>query len=280
MKLIASYEGWRELPKQRFARIGTQFVAGFGSIEDLYHIKENRLKVKYDIDEIEARIVNGDGAAWVRKLASLPNCDTHYQLDPYHKNRAIKKANLSPAQKDRVWEYLNQKKVEDLLAYLQMLAREAHEANMENGELLQDLYTYFRNNADALVPVVDRKECDRMFGRAALPVVRRLGTMESTVCNVVALRMKHRKASFVRRGAENLARLLCYKRAGELEEKVLSLAAMPGLPVPETGTCVMLRPVQVPQSVGKGKADVFSVNMPIMGSNSAAGKAIRKLLES
>jgi len=40
---------------------------------------------------------------------------------------------------------------------------------------------------------------------------RGLGTQESSNCNILTLRMKRRKGSWTEKGANNMARILCYR---------------------------------------------------------------------
>ena len=79
-----------------------------------------------------------------------------------------------------------------------------------------------------------------------------MGVMESTVCNVAALRMKRRKASFTKSGALNLARLICFKRGGVLDEAIygLSEARLPMI-IEEVITTV-LSAAKAPKKDGKG----------------------------
>ena len=49
--------------------------------------KEATIAQKYNLDETEIRIMNADGAEWVKNIC---DAETIFQLDPFHRNKAIK----------------------------------------------------------------------------------------------------------------------------------------------------------------------------------------------
>src|SRR5690606_42122526 len=54
-------------------------------------------------------------------------------------------------------------------------------------------------------------------------VYRNMGTMESSVCDVIKLRMKGRKMSWTKSGANALGKLLALRASGELYETLDNL---------------------------------------------------------
>ena len=55
-------------------------------------LSEATIAEKYNIDEIETRILNGDGASWIK--STCQDQDIHFQLDSFHISQAI-------------WSYVN-----------------------------------------------------------------------------------------------------------------------------------------------------------------------------
>ena len=50
-------------------------------------LSEATIAEKYNIDEIETRILNGDGASWIK--STCQDQDIHFQLDSFHISQAI-----------------------------------------------------------------------------------------------------------------------------------------------------------------------------------------------
>lgn len=129
---------------------------------------------------------------------------------------------------------------------------------------------YFTNNSAYMIPIKDRglklpePEEGTLYGN--------MGTMEGTVCSVVGLRMKKRRASFTKAGAANLARLLCAKRSGELNETIFALSGM-ALPMPfEQMVTDVLSATQTPKADGKGFHYPVNGGMPFSGAYMTNGR--------
>ena len=60
--------------------------ARFESAKDFRKHMENVEATVYNIDEVELRIKNGDGAQWIQKDDS---CNCIYVLDEFHRNKKI-----------------------------------------------------------------------------------------------------------------------------------------------------------------------------------------------
>ena len=66
-----------------------QEISAQGVLNTKYFKKlsEATIAEKYNVDEIETRVLNGDGANWIK--ATCQNQDIHFQLDPFHISQAI-----------------------------------------------------------------------------------------------------------------------------------------------------------------------------------------------
>ena len=61
---------------------------------------------------MEVRILNGDGGSWIKKVKDR---DTIFQLDPFHKNKAVRELiHEKQAQKD-ILELLSKKDISGVL---------------------------------------------------------------------------------------------------------------------------------------------------------------------
>jgi len=90
IKLAVTYEGWK---KRYFGKcdeyvvINKNVVTGFHNSKEFADLIETTISQKYNIEKIQLRILNGDGAPWIKESASLAL--KHFQLDRFHIFQAI-----------------------------------------------------------------------------------------------------------------------------------------------------------------------------------------------
>ena len=135
MKVAVAYEGWKEVSKNRFELINKTAYAGFENATEFYKKKEAMIAKEYNTDEIELRILNGDGATWIKH-----NMDdtVHYQLDPYHKNKAIIKNVPYAKSRKTIFNLLRENNIEGALKYIDALANSVEDEKRE--KKLRELY--------------------------------------------------------------------------------------------------------------------------------------------
>ena len=213
MKVAVAYEGWKETSKNRFELVNKVACAGFEDISKFYRIKEAMIAREYNVDEIQMRILNGDGAAWIKY--GIDDA-VHYQLDPFHKHKAILRSVRGEEQRKTILKLLGDNKIDDALAYIAGLANGTEDEKEQ--KKLKELYSYFKGNRDGLIPYQERG-LDIPNPPIGLEY-RNLGTMEHHICDIIAQRMKHRKASWSIEGASNLGKLLAAKASRRLNEVV------------------------------------------------------------
>ena len=212
--------------------------------------KEGAIAAVYNVDEIETRRLNGDGAMWIKQ--SITDETVHFQLDPFHRNRAIRQWVKDPEKQELIFELLYAKRIDDLLGciegYMNCLDNTVEEESAEK-ENLNCLLTYFTNNKDGLVP------CHRRGLTLPEPpegkVYRRMGAMESNVFSIIGNRMKDRRACWSINGGNNLARLLCLKFTNRLSEALQRLTSCV-LPERYAEEIPVILSAKVPKSEGKG----------------------------
>ena len=108
-----------------------------------------------------------------------------------------------------------------------------------------------------------------------------MGTMEHHICDMIAQRMKHRKASWSKEGAENLGRLLVLKVCKKLQ-KALKRISKNILPTTQTYEIIeLLSASKAPKKDGKGKdGNIRRGHIPFGDCASTNGrKAIQKMFE-
>lgn len=246
MKVAVAYEGWKETGKDRFELVNKVACAGFEDISEFYKIKEAMIAKEYNVDEIQMRILNGDGAPWIKHGID----DTvHYQLDPFHKHKAILKSVKDAEQRKTILKLLNSNEIDETLLYIAGLANDTEDEKEQ--KKLKELYKYFKENREGLIPYQERG-LDIPKPPPGLEY-RNLGTMEHHICDIIAQRMKHRKASWSIEGANNLGKLLAAKASKRLNEVVERYSKIV-LPEEKTYEIIqILSASKAPKKDGKGK---------------------------
>ncbi len=211
IKVGIAYDGWKRTGKDRYKLPGKVVVAGFSEAKEFHEYREAAIAREYNLNEVCERILNADGASWIKKVKDKSTC---FQLDPFHRNKAVReKIHNGKAVRD-IMELLEEGKTEELFKYLELYKNSLWEdREIEDAE---ELICYYRNNEEGLVPY--------QFRGLELPVhpegleYRGMGTMENHVWSVIARRMKHNHTSWSRRGGNHLAKILAKKCSGKLYE--------------------------------------------------------------
>ena len=211
MKVAIAYDGWRDRGSGRYELDGKVVSAGFGKASDFHNAMEANIAREYDLEKTDLRLLNGDGASWIKKV---PDQSTVFQLDPFHRNQAIKEKIGDGRARKIIYEYLENEQIDELLAFLRMYMDSITEDEWikKAGELLE----YFTNNKDGLLPYqrqdLDIPECPEGL------CYRNMGTMENHVSGIIAHRMKHRHCAWSIEGGNHLAKILAKKHMGRLYE--------------------------------------------------------------
>lgn len=211
IKIGIAYDGWKRTGKDRYELPGKVVVAGFSEAKEFHLYREAAIAREYNLDEVCERILNADGASWIKKVKDKSTC---FQLDQFHRNKAVReKIHDGKAVRD-IMELLSEGKTEELFEYLELYRNSLWEdREIEDAE---ELIRYYRNNEEGLVPY--------QFRGLDLPPhpegleYRNMGTMENHVWSVIARRMKHNHTSWSRRGGNHLAKILAKKCSGKLYE--------------------------------------------------------------
>lgn len=221
LKIGIAYEGWvpRYPSSYEYKTISKTVYAGYLKAEEFQSLREATIAAKYNVDEIKYRILNGDGAAWI-KHEHDPEVAI-FQLDPYHLSQSIirnvsdKRARshikrwLKAGQFNKVYE-----KLEELKYQCDGLASKIKK--------LTNLEIYIRNNEAGIISYKNREGIEIPAPPKGLEY-RNLGTMEKNV-DLFAKRMKGAK-SWSRSGATNLAKIISLKMGEGFKDKIAALVS-------------------------------------------------------
>ena len=211
IKVGIAYDGWKKAGKGRYILPDKVVVAGFEKAKEFQEYREAAIAQKYNLDEVEQRILNADGAAWTRKVKDK---STSFQLDPFHRNKAAKEKLHDRKAQEAVLGLLEEEKIDEMFRYL-----EIYKNSLSEDEAIADaeeLVKYYENNRDGLLRY-QSQGLDLPEAPEGLEY-RSMGTMENHVWSVIARRMEHNHTSWSVRGGNHLAKILAKKCSGKLEE--------------------------------------------------------------
>ena len=83
LKVFTMYEGWDEEKEKekRSTLVEKTMLAGMEPSQKFHEKREAMIERKYNVDEIQQRILNGDGGSWIKEPYDP---DVIFQLDRYH----------------------------------------------------------------------------------------------------------------------------------------------------------------------------------------------------
>src|SRR5699024_7792842 len=138
MKVFTMYEGWDADSPKRSSLVNKKMLAGMEKSGSFHQKREALIEKIYDADEIGQRILNGDGGSWIKETYDP---ETIYQLDRFHIYKEIKKKIRDGVAQDQIREMLEQKKVDEMLEYIQIYADsiESDDAKDKGSEKAREL---------------------------------------------------------------------------------------------------------------------------------------------
>jgi len=252
MKVAIAYAGAVKTGGKRYNLTGKVACANFEGIGGFVNRKEGVIASYYNVDEIQHRIVNGDGAAWIQR--SVTDETVHYQLDTFHRNETIFKYVRDPEARKNIFRLLYSKQIDLMFNVIDAYANSTGDPLEE--ERYRALETYFKNNRDGLI-LYKRRGLDLPAPPKGI-VYRNCGAMESNIFSLIGRRMKRRRTNWSISGGNNMARLLTLKATGRLSEAVTGF-------LPEKFDQVIQTPLSAaksPASVGKGYNGFAKAEIP------------------
>lgn len=151
MKVGIAYEGWKQTGKSRYELPEKIVVAGFEGAKGFHEYRKAVIAQKYNLKEVDERILNADGASWINKVKDKSTC---FQLDLFHWNKAVReKIHDGKAVRD-IMELLEEEKIGELFEYLELYKNSLWE--VREIEEAEELIRYDRNNEEHLLPISHR----------------------------------------------------------------------------------------------------------------------------
>lgn len=210
MKVGIAYDGvtWEEGKNGQKRRTLDNKVAyaSFEGAQDFRRKKEGLLASRFDVDAIDLRILNGDGANWIQKQKGTNAISV---LDAFHRNKKITECVKNKEFAEILRKLLYNKEIDTLLDCIEAQINSTTDKDEIAG--LKELQRYYTENKDALLGYYDRGISIPETRAPGVVHHARLGSMESNVYTLIGNRMKDGRACWSIQGANRLALLLCLR---------------------------------------------------------------------
>lgn len=221
LKVGVVYEGWekRYPSSKEYKTVEKMAFAGYMKPDEFKAIRDASIAEKYNIDEILYRILNGDGASWIKHGHDLKT--DIFQLDPYHLAKCVVRNVYDKQAGNHIMKWLKAGEFEKAFKKIEELKYKSGGLEKEVKQL-NDLESYIKNNITGIVLYKDRNNIK-------LPILpegmeyRNLGTMERNV-NIFGKRMKGAK-SWSEKGATNLSKIIALKMGKGFKDKIAALVS-------------------------------------------------------
>lgn len=219
MKIGVAYEGWekRHPKSKQYRTVEKLAYAGFMNSQEFHRLREAMVGKKYNLDEVKVRVLNGDGARWIKGEQDAEN--EIFQLDPYHLRQAIYQGVSVAGMRPHIRKWVENGEIAGALKRLEEMKKESGGLAKEVKQL-EKLQTYLRNNRDGLQPYQKRLNIEAIQPPQGLEY-RSLGTMERNV-EIFDRRMDG-PLSWSIRGANHMAKVLAHKISGTLDEALAGI---------------------------------------------------------
>lgn len=260
LKLATIYDGWSEDGKSLHNR---RVIAGMEPAKEFNKKTEALIQSVFNIEEVTVRILNGDGAAWI---SNTENPERIFQLDRFHIMQSIRRAIPEKKICKRIIEKFKSNEYKEMLQDIETYINSIDDNNNTNKvKKAKELYQYLSNNFDGLPAWQEQLEEQPVAPDGI--VYKNMGVQENHNCSLVTMRMKHRRMRWSVAGANNMAKLICTRANGELDEIISKVDG--NILLPEK-LCVndIMTPSKLQSVVGKANkwVETLQAKLPALSS--------------
>ncbi len=272
IKLSTIYNGWTKENK-----LNNKIVyAALESAKKFNEKTEALIQSVYNIDETDIRILNGDGAAWIKNTSA----DVVYQLDRFHILKEIRKCIPDKGICRMIIDKFKNNKIDDMLQDIETYINSIDDCSNSNKvKLAKGLLKYLANNYTGLRPwqvqLGDVPEAPEGI------TYKNMGVQENQNCSLVTMRMKGRKMRWSVQGANNLVKLIYTRENGNLNKIIDERDGEINIPE-EISIKDVVSPAQIKTKIGKGSryAEIYNAALPLLShSTGAYTKCLRKIAD-
>lgn len=217
LKLHITYEGWIK-NNNRYSLVNKKYIAGMMTPERLRKLRNARIYQTYNEELIQVRASNGDGARWINSIATK---DTIIQKDMFHIQQEIIRDIKEQKHREEIVKMLAEKRYTEIPNYIENLKYELG-GEEKTVKKLETLKNYLKDGLKRYQDIL--KEQGREMPEAPTGMeYKNMGTMESQIFTVLAVRICSGRKAFLKQGASYLSKVCAeyYENKGEIElEKI------------------------------------------------------------
>lgn len=266
-RLVTVHEGSDGSPQRRRLVNAKRFggLYGRGEIEKLYEQVWQYLQATYDVEHVQAILVSGDGAAWIRGLCEyLPGAA--FVLDRFHARKYVLKATGSENDLyHELWEALTEADRSRMRAVLAKAMACAETPSRQEG--VKEALRYFESCWDG---VQAWKRYEGIWPGCSA---------EGDVSHVYAERLSSRPKAWGRVGVDHMSRLRVWRANGVSIKQAYLEQHSRGLP-PVRVAETFLREARTRLGTHRDVAAMLPGNMPALyGSHWSLRRALRSLID-
>lgn len=216
LKIATSYEGWMD--NNRHQLVNRKIIAGMETGKRFMHRREAYIRSIYNYDDIKIKLLNGDGALWIKKDEQI----TYQQLDQFHMIQEIMRRIPDSNVRSLIFDCYKNKDIDKMLEYVVTYANSVASDDKKDKKAnnARELYNYMYNNKDGLLKYNDVIELPEPEDGI---VYRGMGVQENQNCTMITMRMKHRRMRWSVQGANNIAKVICSRANGDLDRHIEEL---------------------------------------------------------
>lgn len=263
MKVATMYEGWEDDGGSCSRLLGKTLIAGMEKSEEFHAKREARIRSIYNADEIEVRVLNGDGGSWIKDPYEP---ETVFQLDRFHIQQSIKRKIVPQEVQIAIRQLFEEGRYDEMFEYISIYAAsvESSDEKDKSSKKARELYEYLNNNREGLVPW--QKQRNDYPEAPEGMVYKNMGVQENQNCTTITLRMKEGRRRWSKAGANNMAKLLTCRENKELIKTIEGYTDGMIMAEPIEEIMKTLSAAKAPKKEGKGNPyiDLINHHMPIL----------------
>ena len=205
LKLHISYEGWKK-DDPRHKLMGKTYIVGFMSSKEMKQRRDAKIFQMYDVDKIKLRILNGDGAKWINKLATK---DTIRQKDNFHIHQEIIRDLQEDEHRREIEKLIAEKRYDEVPVFLEYLKYECG-GEKKDVKKIERLQSYLSEGLPRYQDVLQEQNKEMPEPPKDIEY-KNPGIMESQIFTVLSKRFKSGRMAFSKIGATCLAKICASK---------------------------------------------------------------------
>lgn len=217
LKLHVAYEGWKK-EDERHSLVNKAYIAGMMSSKKLEKLRNARMYQKYNEEKIELRVMNGDGARWIRNITAKGAIS---QKDNFHIQQEIVRDITEKKYREELVKIIKEKRYNEVQGYIEKLKYELG-GEEKTVKKLSKLQSYLKEGLPRYQDIL--KEQGKEIPEAPEGIeYRNPGIMESQIFTVLKVRLASGRKNFGKHGASCLAKVCAIKveKDGNIElEKI------------------------------------------------------------